>query len=78
MIGNEFCNITSLTSTQLLCVPPAHQPPPNDDDAGDLPQVSVLVTNVIKPCFLRRTVPVAKLASVLFVATHFSLVLIYL
>ena len=42
MIGNEYCNITSLTSTQLLCVPPAHQPPPRDDE-GDLPQVTVLV-----------------------------------
>jgi hypothetical protein len=42
MIGTEFCNITSLTSTQLLCVPPASQPPPNDAD-GDLPEVMVLV-----------------------------------
>jgi plexin A len=42
MIGSEFCNITSLTSTQLLCVPPAHQPPPDDDDNGDLPQVKQL------------------------------------
>lgn len=43
MIGNEFCNITSLTSTQLLCVPPAHQPPPEENEDDDLPQVTVLV-----------------------------------
>ena len=43
MIGSEFCNITSLTSTQLLCVPPAHQPPPEDNDDDDLPQVVYLV-----------------------------------
>jgi plexin A len=41
-IGSDYCNITSLTSTQLLCLPPSHQPPPGDDASG-LPEVTVHV-----------------------------------
>lgn len=46
-IGSDFCNITSLTQTQLLCVPPASQPPPNDDNS-DLPEVTVLVGSSLR------------------------------
>jgi hypothetical protein len=39
MIGSEYCNITSLTATQLLCTPPQFQPPPEGDSSDNLPQV---------------------------------------
>ena len=49
-IGSDYCNITSLTSSQLLCLPPRRQPPPNPGvdgglhgGGGDLPEVTVLV-----------------------------------
>ena len=38
-IGRDLCNITSLTSTQLLCLPPNQQP----ISEGDLPEVTVHV-----------------------------------
>lgn len=41
-IGNDYCNVTSLTSTQLLCLPPTFQPPPGGDQS-DLPEVTVHV-----------------------------------
>ena len=41
-IGQEYCNITSLTSTQLLCFPPNHQPSPGDS-THDFPEVTVHV-----------------------------------
>ncbi len=41
-IGNDYCNVTSLTPTQLLCIPPAQQPPPGDV-SSELPEVTVLV-----------------------------------
>ena len=41
-IGDEYCNITSITSTQLLCFPPVHQPP-SAEASNDLPEVTVHV-----------------------------------
>ena len=45
-IGNEFCNVTSLTSTQLLCFPPVHQPP--SKEARSLPEVTVHVGSSLR------------------------------
>lgn len=30
-IGTEVCNVTSLASTQLVCIPPKYQPQSTDD-----------------------------------------------
>lgn len=46
-IGKEYCNVTSLTSTQLLCQPPSQQPPPGNED-GDLPEVAVHVGHSLR------------------------------
>ena len=39
-IGDEYCNITSITPNQLLCRPPEQQPPAG---SSDLPEVTVHV-----------------------------------
>lgn len=31
-IGQEYCNVTSLALTQLVCTPPEHQPNPSNED----------------------------------------------
>lgn len=46
-IGNNYCNVTSLSRQQLTCRPPETQPPAIDDqgqtDEQDLPEVIVIV-----------------------------------
>ncbi len=46
-IGNEYCNVTSLTSTQLLCFPPTQEPMPGNED-HDLPEVTVHVGSSLR------------------------------
>ncbi|QQP52047.1 Plexin A [Caligus rogercresseyi] len=42
-IGKKFCNVTSLSSTQLTCKPPESQPEPLTDMPNDLPEVIVMI-----------------------------------
>jgi len=44
-IGEEFCNVTALTSTQLLCFPPVHQPPSKEESS--LAEVTVHVGSTL-------------------------------
>ena len=46
-IGKEYCNITTLSLTQLLCLPPTHQPSPGDS-THDLPEVTVHVGSSLR------------------------------
>lgn len=46
-IGNDYCNVTSLTTTQLLCIPPSQQPPPNPE-SDYLPRVTVHVGTTLR------------------------------
>ena len=46
-IGEEYCNITAITSTQLLCLPPIHQPSPGDS-SHDFPEVTVHVGSSLR------------------------------
>jgi plexin A len=49
-IGTERCNVTSLTATQMLCVPPQTAPPPagHHAAASDYPEVVVYVGKNLK------------------------------
>ncbi len=46
-IGSKFCNVTSLSRTQLTCKPPEDQPPAltaeGREDEDQLPEVVVVI-----------------------------------
>lgn len=50
-IGTSFCNVTSLSRSQLTCRPPTTQPPARDangkPDANKIPQVVVSINSLV-------------------------------
>ncbi|XP_041349841.1 plexin-B-like isoform X2 [Gigantopelta aegis] len=53
LIGQKLCNVTTLSSTQIVCLPPPEQPPGVDNegkaDKQELPHVVVSINNLRFP-----------------------------